>query len=270
MKHIEDIRALIDLLITSKNFHSLVIEGAPGWGKSTAVEKVLQDKNISFVTPGSYTTPLRLFSFLSENQKATVVIDDCAGIFGDSIAMSVLKAATWPSSGTDGTRLLSWGTTSEKVAVQEFFFDGKIILLTNLVPAGGDGLAFISRSLHYSITPSAEDMENIVRAIASSDRFTDGGLASEVAACLIEQGKKSDFRGVNLRTLHMGYELATSGRGDWKELFVKLLPTADPTRLAYIESSSSNISVEEQFREFHRQTGLSRRTFFYHRARSKY
>ena len=269
MKHIEDIRALTDLLLTSKNFHSLVIEGAPGWGKSTAVEKILRDRNTSFMTLGSYTTPLRLFSFLSQNPKATVIIDDCAGIFGDSIAMSVLKAATWPSSGTDGTRLLSWGTTSEKVAIQEFFFDGKIILLTNRVPTGGDGLAFISRSLHYSITPSAEEMENIVRAIALSDRFPDVKLATEVVACLVEQGKKSDFRGVNLRTLHMGYELAISDRSNWKELFVKLLPAEDPTRLAYIDASSINVSVEEQFREFHRQTGLSRRTFFYHRARSK-
>lgn len=267
MKHIEDIGALTELLLSSKNFHSLVIEGAPGWGKSTTVEKILQERRISFVTLGSYTTPLRLFTFLSENPKGTIVVDDCAGIFGDVIAMSILKAATWPSSGTEGTRLVTWGTTSEKVDVQEFFFDGKIILLTNLVPSSGDGTAFISRSLHYSITPSTEDMESIVRSVASSGAFIDSKTAGDVADCLIEQAKKSDFRGVNLRTLRMGYELAVSGRNDWKDLFQKLLPPADPTRLAYISSSSSNISVEEQFREFHRATGLSRRTFFYYRQR---
>ena len=269
MKHIDDIRALTELLLGSKNFHSLVIEGAPGWGKSTTVEKILQEKQIPFVTLGSYTTPLRLFSFLSENSKRTVVVDDCAGIFGDIIAMSILKAATWPSSGTEGTRLVTWGTTSEKVGTQDFFFEGKVILITNAVPSSGDGMAFVSRSLHYSITPSIQDMEYIVRTAASSPVFSNQNAAAVAANCLIEQGRKADFRGVNLRTLHLGYELAASGRSDWKELFLKLLPAADPIQLAYLKSSDADTSVEQQFRDFYQLTGLSRRTFFYYRQRAR-
>jgi hypothetical protein len=266
LKHVEDIRALTDILLSSSNFHSFVIEGAPGWGKSTTVERVLAEKGVPFKALGSYTTPLALFKFLSQNQKELLVIDDCAGIFGDTIAMAILKAATWPSSGSDGTRLVSWATTSERVKLDSFFFDGKIILLTNSTPTSGDGRAFASRSLHYCITPTTSDMEAIVLSTAESSRFVDQTRAQKVAQCLLERGRQTDFRGVNLRTLQMGYELATSGRPDWLSLFLKVLPTPDPTHLAYLISSREG-TVEAQFREFHRQTGLSRRTFFYHRAR---
>ena len=94
MKHVEDIRALTEILLSSNNFHSLVIEGAPGWGKSTTVEQILNEKGIAFKALGSYTTPLALFKFLSQNPKALLVIDDCAGIFGDSIAMAILRAVS--------------------------------------------------------------------------------------------------------------------------------------------------------------------------------
>ncbi len=267
MKHVEDIRALTDILLSSSNFHSFVIEGAPGWGKSTTVERVLGEKGIAFKALGSYTTPLALFKFLSQNPKELLVIDDCAGIFGDTIAMAILKAATWPSSGSDGTRLVSWATTSERVKLDSFFFDGKIILLTNSTPTSGDGRAFASRSLHYCVASSVSDMELIILSMATSSKFTDQTKAQEVAQTLIERGKQTDFRGVNLRTLQMGYELATADRPDWRDLLLKVLPTPDPTHLAYLLSSEEG-TVEAQFREFHRQTGLSRRTFFYHRARA--
>lgn len=267
MKHVEDIRALTEILLSSNNFHSLVIEGAPGWGKSTTVERVLNENGKIFKALGSYTTPLALFKFLSQNPKELLVIDDCAGIFGDTIAMAILKAATWPSSGSDGTRLVSWATTSERVKLDSFFFDGKIILLTNYTPTNGDGIALASRSLHYCITPSTSDMEAIVLSMAGSSSFIDQTKAQEVAQILIERGRQTDFRGVNLRALQMGYELSTSGRPDWRALFLKVLPKPDPTHLAYLLSSREG-TVEDQFREFHRQTGLSRRTFFYHRART--
>jgi hypothetical protein len=152
------------------------------------------------------------------------------------------------------------------VKFDSFFFDGKIILLTNSTPTSGDGRAFASRSLHYCITPTASDMEAIVLSMAKSFSFIDQAKAQEVAQALIERGRQMGFRGVNLRTLQMGYELATSGRPDWRDLFVKVLPAPDPTCLAYLLSSREG-SVEAQFHEFQRRTGLSRRTFFYHRSR---
>lgn len=267
MKHVDDIRALIDLLVTSKDFHSLVIEGPPGWGKSSSVELALTEKQRPFKTLGSYSTPLRLFLFLSENADKLLVIDDCAGIFGDPVAMSILKAATWPSSGTEGARLVCWGSSSDRIQAKEFFFEGKIIILTNSLPSRGDGSAFSSRSLHYSIVPSISDMENFILEVSKTPAFPNGELANEAAKHLLECGRASDFSGVNLRTLRLGYELAASGRSDWKAIFTRLLPKPDQTRLAFSLASETNGSVEQQYREFHRATGLSRRTFFYYRSR---
>jgi hypothetical protein len=268
VKHIDDVHAFVDLLLPSENFHSLILEGAPGWGKSSAVESIMKKKNIPFVALGSYSTPLKLFNFLSKNSTGIVVIDDCAGLFGDSTAMSVLKAATWPSSGTEGTRLVSWGSTSEKLDTEAFFFEGKIILLTNHVPKKGDGAAFVSRSLHYCIAPGPAEMEELIHSVAASSSFSDSALALEVAKLLIERGREADFRGINLRTLRLGYELAKSNTTRWRELFDRLLPSPDPTKTAYLAIMEKG-TVEEQFREFHRATGLSRRTFFYYRTRQK-
>ncbi len=267
MKHIEDIRVLMDLLLNSKTFHSLIVEGVPGWGKSTAIEGLLRKKMLPFVILGSYTTPLRLFTFLSENPNRIVVIDDCAGVFGDAIAMSILKAATWPSSGSEGTRLISWGTTSDKIAAEAFLFKGKVILLTNLVPKSGDTAAFMSRSLHYRISPEPQEVEQLLSSIAScTSEFPNQDLSREVVSFLTERASSGGFDEVNLRTLKLGYELATSTPEDWKELFLRVLPAPDPNH-AVVMSLSSLGSVEDQFREFHRRTGLSRKTFFYHRSR---
>jgi hypothetical protein len=265
MKHIEDIRALLDILLSSESFHSLILEGAPGWGKSSTIESLLQQKQSPFVSLGSYTTPLNLFKFLSENAQSIVVIDDCAGIFGDAIAMSILKAATWPSSGSEGTRLISWGTTSEK-SEPAFFFEGKIILLTNGVPKSGDGAAFASRSLHYCIAPGPTDMESLLHSVAVSSSFSDSNLAKEVADILIAHARMANFQGINLRTLRLGYELAQSKLDNWRELFLRLLPAPDPLRIAYLATAEGG-TVEDQFKQFHRATGLSRRTFFYYRTR---
>jgi|JI10StandDraft_1071094.scaffolds.fasta_scaffold306259_2 hypothetical protein len=267
MKHIEDIRALLDILLSSGSFHSLILEGAPGWGKSSTVENLFRQKGTPFVALGSYTTPLSLFKFLSENPQANVVIDDCAGIFGDAIAMSILKAATWPSSGSEGTRLISWGTTSEK-GEPPFFFDGKIVLLTNMVPKSGDGAAFTSRSLHYCIAPGPIEMEGLLRSVASSPSFPDSDLAREVADVLIDHARAANFQGINLRTLRLGYELAQSKMDNWRELFQRVLPAPDPFRIAYLSTANGG-TVEEQFKLFHRATGLSRRTFFYYRSRDQ-
>ncbi len=267
MKHIEDISALVDLLLSSKTFHSLILEGAPGWGKSSAVASIFGERQISFVSLGSYTTPMRLFQIISENENAILVLDDCAGLFGDSVAMSLLKAATWPSSVGEGTRAVAWNSSSDKVSKRVSNFAGKIVLLANCIPAGSDTAAFISRSLHYCIAPSTNDMEVMIRQVARSGTFLNSEQAIQVADYLIQVGKETDFRGVNLRTLQLGYELASTGREDWATLFRRILPSPDCTKLAFMSASNLG-SVEEQFREFHRATGLSRRTFFNYRARA--
>lgn len=75
---------------------------------------------------------------------------------------------------------------------------------------------------------------------------------------------------LNLRTLHLGYELRAQNPEDWRELLaaLTLARTFDgsPDELVR-ELSASPSSVAEQESAFCRATGLSRRSFFHCRRR---
>jgi hypothetical protein len=120
MKHLQSIKAYILTLKNRSNFHALVIQSPPGWGKSTTVDKALTEMRITPVVVGAYATPLHIYNTICQNPNAMIVFDDCAGIFNDPKSMSILKAATWQSTGqissSDGiSRRISWGSTSDKV-----------------------------------------------------------------------------------------------------------------------------------------------------------
>ena len=53
----------------------------------------------------TYTTPFHLYSALRRTPSALFVVDDCNGILSDSLALSVLKSATWPVSGPESKRI---------------------------------------------------------------------------------------------------------------------------------------------------------------------
>jgi hypothetical protein len=105
-----------------------VIHSAPGWGKSTTIDTALKELGLSAVTAGSYTTSLHIYNLICKNPQALIVLDDCAGVFSDVKAMSVLKAATWQSSGLGlNVTRVSWGSSSDKVDQPFVEFTGKLI-----------------------------------------------------------------------------------------------------------------------------------------------
>ncbi len=268
MRHIEDISALIRVLRQNDTFHALVIESPPGWAKSSTVEKALSEANIQFVSLGSYSTPLALYNSLCENPKALLVLDDCAGLFGEATSMSILKAACWASAGSGGGRRVSWSSSSERVLKPEFVFNGKIILLTNSVPMGKETQALLSRTLYLRLAFEVSEVKcMLIEAASSSDYFPDRGLAENVVHFLVSNDQKYDLRKLNLRTLKMGYEIARSNPSAWRDLLHRLLPATTQTSPQDVlrSLSISDLPVEEQAREFAMATGLSRRTFYYYR-----
>lgn len=269
MKHLDDIRLLIKTLRESRTFHALVIESPPGWAKSTTVEKVLKEIGEPFQTLGAYSTPLFLYNALCANPGGLLVIDDCAGLFTDTSAMSVLKAATWASAGSGGQRRVAWNSTSERVKQAEFAFSGKLILLSNSLPSGKEIEAFLTRTLHYVISAGFQEWCNLLRQAAQDKAyFENTAIAVGVADYLTQLAEKSDFRKLSIRTLQLGYELAIASPDNWRSLFEKLLPNNNASTLVQALDRSGD-SVQNQFRSFHDATGLSERTFYYYRNRIK-
>ena len=268
MKHVQTIRAFIKTLMNSENFHALVVQSPPGWGKSTTIDAALGELEVNAVVAGAYATPLHIYNTLCNHPDALIVFDDCAGLFSDPKSMAVLKAATWPSSGPSSSaparRRVAWGSASQKVEQEFVDFAGKIILLTNVVPAGKETEAFLSRCLSYRISIGPGELkEMLMVAAASLAHFAKPEMAHEVASFLCDDSIGIELAKVNLRTLKMGYELAMTHPEDWRELFVHLLPRDDAKAAAPVARIlQSGLSAKEQEAQFTATTGKSRRTFY--------
>lgn len=277
MKHVETIKAFVKTLMNSESFHALVVESAPGWGKSTTIDEALADLEVNAVAAGSYATPLHIYNTLCLNPDSIIVLDDCAGVFSDQKSMSILKAATWQSSGQGGnaaaptqrSRRIAWGTTSEKAKEPFVDFSGKLILLTNTVPAGKETEAFLSRCLSYRINIGQEDAKQMLLAAASSPtHFPNPALALEVVRFLIGDSTGADFTKINFRTLKKGYDLAATHPEAWRELFVHLLPrTHEPVDLIS-QILRSGLSAREEEARFVASTGKSRRTYYNYKKKN--
>ncbi|MBI2712756.1 MAG: hypothetical protein HYX41_07890 [Bdellovibrio sp.] len=264
MKHIETIKAFIKTLRNSGTFHALVIHSAPGWGKSTTIDAALKDLQVDVVSVGAYATPLHIYKTLCQNPSSLIVFDDCAGLFSDVKAMSLLKAATWQSSGHGvSVRRISWGSSSDKVEQSFVDFTGKLILLTNILPSGTETEAFISRCLSYRIGISESDVkEMLLSACRAVEYFSDTQLALSVVQFLIDRCNKIDLLKVNLRTLRLGYDLAATHPEAWQELFQHLLPRLLEPKDQVRDILSSGLTTKEQEAKFVATTGKSRRSFY--------
>ena len=265
INHTVSIQKYIEVIWSSPDFHALIVEGSPGWGKTTAVENALDSINMDYELLGSYSTPLNLYNFLFENYNRIVLLDDCAGLFHDKGAMAILKSATWSSCGKK--RMIKWGSTSSVVQIPYFSFTGKLIIVCNSFPNTPDGDAVRSRSFvrHVDVTLT-EAKELITKAAQDENWFKDTKISMDVAKFLIEKLNEDNLSQVSYRTLKKGYSLATTHKDSWKDLFTDIVPKGFVSPESLVEKlSKQNIKVKEQSRIFQEKTGLKLRSFYNYR-----
>lgn len=268
MKQISTIQALIKTLMNSTDFHALVIQSLPGWGKSTSIDSSLKELKIHAVFAGSYATPLHIYNMLCAHPSELIVFDDCAGLLNDVKTMAILKAATWHSSGPENTRRVTWGSTSDKVVQPAVDFRGKLILLTNTLPSGKETDAFLSRCLSYKMNFSEVDIrEMLLSAARSTIFFSNSSAAIEVSQHLVNPESSFDVEKVNLRTLKMAYELAILNPDSWRDLLGQLVPTKKSPTPKLTDIFESDLSSREQEARFLATTGKSRRSYYYYKKR---
>jgi DNA polymerase III delta prime subunit len=264
LNHIDAIESLLLTIRASEKMHALIIEGPPGWGKTTAVEDALKAAGVAGVHLGSYSTPLHLFNFLHENSRTIIVIDDCAGLFSDQSSMAILKAATW---GQGKKRKIRWGSTSGKASAEEFQFEGKLIIVCNSFPATADAEAVKSRSFPYRINIDPTNAKSLLeKAAGNPSLYSDTQKAVEVAKFLCKKLCAASVHQISYRTLQMGYELAQHNGNQWQTLLERMVVSApeDPKKLVR-QLSRRGLAVKDQIRLFEEATGLKRRTFFKYR-----
>jgi DNA polymerase III delta prime subunit len=263
--HVLAIGQLIKSISNSSHNHAILIEGPPGFGKTTSVDRALEERGVRAVHLGAYSTPLNLYNFLFENSDKFVVIDDCAGLFIDSTSMAILKAATWPQG---GKRTIRWGATSSRAATNEFDFTGKVIMVCNSFPSTPDGEAIKSRSFVRPITVTATEAKKLLReAAVDKGWYKNTKVAVAVSEFLAQRLTEQSVGKISYRTLHMGYELAKDHPENWQDLLMPAIPSGseDPGQLVK-SLAKKKMKVKDQLRVFEEITGLKRRSFFKYRS----
>ena len=64
MKHLADVGDYFEVLLASQHFHVLLVEGPPGWGKTSLIRDILGRLQLPYQLVGSFVTPLALFNEL--------------------------------------------------------------------------------------------------------------------------------------------------------------------------------------------------------------
>jgi len=267
LKHVDEIRRLIKVLLASDRFHVLIIQGPPGWAKTHTTREVLTELKVPYDLLGAYSTPLAMFNKMAENPSGKIVIDDSAGIFYNPLALSVLNSASWPGAGSSSSRHVKWSSTTERASCESFDFLGKLIILTNSLPESPQVNALLNRALPYRISITGDEVGDALIAAASNASHLDNkDRALMVAEFLKEKSKVFDAEKISLRTLEQGYELASVDNDGWRDLLMSLLPKQNSKKMTDEEIIhqlvNSGLKVEEQVHRFCQCTGKSRRTFF--------
>ena len=268
--YVTEIKEYIQVICRTDDMHALIVEGPPGWGKTSAVEEALKLSGYKNKHLGAYSTSLNLYHFLYTYPSHIILLDDCSGLFNDSSAMAILKASTWPSE--NNRRIVRWGSTSSKVLVPEFQFRGKLIIVCNYFPSTPDGAAIRSRGYVRRIDVSVEEAKKLLITGAQEKKyFPNTELASQVANFLLERLTKSTLPHISFRTLKKGYHLAEVHPNSWQKLFEYTLPNEKSVKPEEIikDLAQQNLKVKDQLKIFQQQTGMQERSFYNYRKELK-
>jgi hypothetical protein len=127
--------------IIQRSFHSLIVSGSPGIGKTWALEKVLQEaadsSKILFTSIRGHLKATGLYKILYDNRfkEAVILVDDSDEIFGDLTSINIMKAVL----DTTRTRHVCWKSEHKFKSEEDgeevptdFIYEGSIIFCSNL------------------------------------------------------------------------------------------------------------------------------------------
>lgn len=217
---------------------SAVITGEGGLGKTYTVTKTLEAnglKDISdladfqvgsvinirkcFTFVKGYSTPKGLYRTLFENNKGTIVFDDCDAVLKDPVALNILKSAL----DSYGKRIISWNADMRDDDLpRSFNFEGRVIFISNMDQSKIDQ-AIRSRSMMIDLSMTTTQKIDRMEYIAMSDEFLPeyDKVCKQDALALIRE-IKDDCKEISLRTLISVTKVRASNK-DWKDLATYML-----------------------------------------------
>lgn len=217
---------------------SAVITGEGGLGKTYTVTKTLEAnglKDISdladfqvgtvlnarkcFVFVKGYSTAKGLYRTLFENQKGTIVFDDCDAVLKDTVALNLLKGAL----DSYGKRVISWNADmKDEDLPRSFNFEGRVIFISNMDQDKIDQ-AIRSRSMMIDLSMTLTQKIDRMEHIAMSDEFLpEYDKQCKMDALALIREVKDEAKEISLRTLITVTKVRASNK-DWKDLATYML-----------------------------------------------
>jgi hypothetical protein len=226
----------------SGDIRAMIVSGPPGVGKSYGVETQMEKasmfdkiagKKLRFNVVKGAMTALGLYAQLYKysDSKNVLIFDDCDSVFGDELALNILKAAL--DSGK--TRKICWNSDSrllrEEGIPNQFNFNGSAIFITNLKFSNlkskklQDHLEALQSRCHFLDLTIDGDRDKMLR-IKQVHRDADGGLFSdydftdEQAQMVIDfmWDNHTKLREVSLRMCLKIADLVKISPNNWKNL----------------------------------------------------
>lgn len=223
--------------------------GSPGMGKTYTTTEYLKKEDINYKYVNTYATPLSFYKLLYENRNKDVIIfDDIHGI-SNPLVLSMLKAACWIS---DNERTVSYYSTSDKMdkhgLPESFELTANVVLIFNRKIK--DYAPITSRGITIEFKFSFDEKIKLFEEIKEN---------ADIDEEILEYVKKNcneSTTNLSTRTLVNLSKIKRGGQ-DFKVFAKGMLPIDE----------SKKMLLEMTWKEWTTTTGMSRRSYFYHKDR---
>ncbi|MCK4349115.1 MAG: hypothetical protein KAW47_10915 [Thermoplasmatales archaeon] len=271
----QDAKDLIMMVIKRKAPATILVSKG-GLGKSYLAKTLVEEycpNDYEYRT--GHITPLALYQLFYDNRDKTVILDDVEEVFGNDIAVGILKPALWA---VKGKREITWASTSQKLGdyPQKFDFTGGIILLANKIPRESNPVvkALKSRALVLEITLTYTQKLRIMKAILDNEKFysligteLNKKDRSKLKADL-EKHTSLVTKNFNFRTMEKLVMFYVYGREYHSQNLNRHIElhnatnSIDEDKAIVLEIMLKKLTVQQQIEQFKAKTGKSRATYY--------
>lgn len=216
---------------STDKFRALILQGAPGVGKTYSVEQALNRyASNRFELINGKTTMLSLYGCLYRASKKghILFLDDCDSVFSDINGINLLKAAM----DTKPIREIHWESSTAMLKALDipssFNFNGAVILNTNI---GYDNhrekfitrlSALQDRALTITISNTDSDrlFKQVCYMVLVQDMLKSYGFTSKVKNELLEwiDVNRNRIKRISLRTIIKLSNIYSVDKKGWKDM----------------------------------------------------
>jgi len=266
---------LVDMVI-KKISPACILESEGGLGKSYLVQSMVEEQiPEEYEYHSGHITPLALYKKMYDQNGKVIILDDVEEVFSNNISVGIMSPTLWKAK---KTRIVSWGTTSDKLGnyPQKFEFKGGVILLANRIPRKNDPKvrAIITRTHYYRIELTYKEKMDIIKRILDTEDFyqlAGVSLSKDDRERLkfdLENNTSLVTKYFNFRTMvkmAMYYSYGKEYHSNQKDLHIRLhnaTTEIDEDKELILSLIKKKLSVPQQVSQFSLITGKSRASYF--------